>query len=142
MIDVAVGGTPPLQRHRLEVLMASEDRTQALAALRREGDEWNKSSVCMTLTRYSEKIDRFLQAKLDWGLEPEEVRHGAFFDALCRILPGRNPGAGPQQNTLAWFLRCINQLPPAERQALVAEIFRTQQSPAPDPSITQETDGS
>src|SRR5438477_326458 len=103
MVQAATQGVPGPQTRRLAVLLDSDSRPQAFEKLRMMGDLWSKSSVTMTLTRYSEKIDAYLQRTLWDGPQGEEDRqHWSFLEKLAGMQS--HPGPEYSRSSLAWLI--------------------------------------
>jgi len=124
ILEAAIRHTPRVQKKRLFVLMASRNRSDAVARLARRGDLWARSSISMMLTRYSERIDAFLRKIGRNGPQTlQEERHWPFFLDLCAACPGLSGRGQPRQNTLGWLIRGLQRLGSVDRHELVASFF-------------------
>ena len=124
MISVALRHVLRRQRLRLYVLMSSESRPVALLRLRQLGDAWTKSSVCMTLSRYSSKVDKYLERSLrDGPCCPEEHAHWSVFRHFCQLRSDMSVRFNSTQSTLGWMIRGLQRLDASDREAMVSLFF-------------------
>lgn len=124
MIAVALRRVPGRQRRRLYVLMISQSRPEAVLRLRQLGDAWTKSSVCMTLSRYSAKVDKYLERRLQDGPGcPEEHAHWSVLRRFWRLRSGVSGRFHAGQSTLSWLIRGLQRLDAPDREAMVALFF-------------------